>query len=928
MSNKLLRNLTGITALAFTLFFCTNLSAATFTAIASGDWSASATWAGGTAPGTNITNDVIIIGAAFDVNLNQNVEINGALSSLQVDGELATSNSSNLTINQGTLLGAGEIMVDELTVGTLAIITYTGSIAANTFTSAAAAITLALDLTVNQTLNLTGGLVTIGTGAVLNLQNNSTIIVNGGSLATSGSGALGLSGNYNVVYNGSSTIAGLELSGSGLNNVTISLSNAAQGVGLTSDLTVNGMLSVQGGQLNLNGNDLTLNGGFNVSGSGSIAGSNGSDITLGGSTGGSLAFTTGSQTTNNFTINLPSSALVSLESDLTITGNFSNSSGTLNIQDVELTINGNITGGGSIMANSGSSLTLNGTASLTGDLNISTNGSTTGTIGNLTIDLNSTSSVMLGANLMVTNMLTLTSGSLALNNNELMITGNISSSGTGTITGGGASSVSIMTSGNVTGNLRFNTTGQGATLQDLTIDIDNNGSISLGSNVTINGTLSLDGGNLNLNGNTITTGAGAEIVLDGSASVMGIGNFSASAAYNLTLTGSGSTSIGVFGIGSTMGDLTIDMENGGTATVGSDLTVNGTLDLQGGTLDLDGYDLTINGDISGGVNGSIASNGNNTITINSSTTTTGGLNFSTTGQTVGSLNVNVQDGGSVSIMSALTVENELNLISGLVVMMDGNLNIATTGMITGGNADSYIVTAGQGSLQMEIGAGTSAMFALGTMSNFAPAHVTLNNNNSSMFSVRLAEGVMSNGTTGSNAADVQSVVNATWFVESDITAGLDMDLTVEWASSMEVNGFNRDSAYVSHYVNGAWDMDASASATAEASGRYSLTRTGITSLSPFAVFDDNATVGIREVAAVEDLNIFPNPAINVVNIPMDVKGQASTVKIIDLNGATVIEMNRDAFEAATIDVGALTNGMYLVKVIGNDYVSTGRFVKN
>lgn len=929
MNIKLLRNLLWVPMCAVALFITSNLSAATFTAVASGNWSSSATWAGGVSPGMASANDVIVIGSAFTVNLDQNVEIDGLLSSLQVDGSLTTSNSSDLRLTQGTILGSGEIMVDELTLGTLAIVTFGGDITANSLSSAATTITLVSNITVEQSLNLTAGVLSIGTGGMLMLQNNSSIVIDGGSLSLTGSGALDLTSNYNVVYNGNSTTGGLELTGSGLDNVTINLDDAGQALTLSSDLTVNGMLQLQGGQFNTGGNDITLNGGFMVSGNGSVVSSNGSDFTLGGSIGGTLVFSSTANSVNDFTINLPASATVTLGSDLNITGDLSNTSGTLDISDVDLTVSGDVTGNGTFMANGNSGLMLDGNTTISGDLNIETTGSSTGgIIGDLEIDLASGNSVMLGNDLTVSGMLTLDAGSFSLNGNTLTLTGNLSGSGNGTIGGGSGSSLEIMAGGNVTGDITF--TSGSEMLEDLIIELDNNGSVSLGSNVTINGMLDLTSGNLNTNGNTITVGAGADVMINSDATVLGTGNFNGSAGYDLTIMGDGDVNIGIFGSGSGMNDLVIDLDNStASATIGNDIVVNGTLDLMGGSLDLNGNDLTVNGDVMGGVSGSISSDASSSITINTSTSTTGGLSFSSTGNTVGSLTVNVQDGGNVSILNDLTVTNSLNLDAGMVVLSDGDLTIASGGSISGAGINNYVVTTGEGSLMLEIASSSSATFDVGTMTEYTPATITSNGSATGMFGVHVMDQVLSNGTTGSVSSSVNSVVAATWFVESSLTAGVDVDLEVEWSSAMEVNGFDSDSAYISHYINGAWDVDAAATATAEGSGRFSLTRTGITSFSPFAVFDKDASVGIREIAAVEDLNVFPNPAMNFINIPFAQGFEApATVRIIDLNGATVIELSREAYEDVSVDVGSLTDGMYMVKVIGDDYVSTGRFIKN
>ena len=97
----------------------------------------------------------------------------------------------------------------------------------------------------------------------------------------------------------------------------------------------------------------------------------------------------------------------------------------------------------------------------------------------------------------------------------------------------------------------------------------------------------------------------------------------------------------------------------------------------------------------------------------------------------------------------------------------------------------------------------------------------------------------------------QPVVDATWFVHSDITSNLNLNLGVAWSAAMEVNAFTNAAAYISHYTGGSWDATATAAATAQGGGMFSIQRTGLTSLSPFAVFNQNTSTNIEEVKAVQ-----------------------------------------------------------------------------
>jgi len=199
--------------------------AATYTAWASGNFSSTATWAGGVIPSSTVLLDQIVIPSGFTVNMDNNLSINGALASLTVEGTLNTTNSSSLTLNLGTLSGAGTIVLNTVDVNVGSTVSFTGSLTANTI-NAATGFSSSADIIVNQTLNLTTGTLSLVTGGSLGVSNNGTIVVSGGLLSVGVGGSVGLTGNYNVSYTTLSSIAGVELSGSRLQNVTLNVGSA------------------------------------------------------------------------------------------------------------------------------------------------------------------------------------------------------------------------------------------------------------------------------------------------------------------------------------------------------------------------------------------------------------------------------------------------------------------------------------------------------------------------------------------------------------------------------------------------------------------------------------------------------------------------------------------------------------------------------
>lgn len=802
---------------------------AIYTAVASGNYSSTSTWQAGMAPPPTIALDQVIIPANLTVSMTSDVTLNGALATLTVEGTLSTSNGSSLTLTLGSLTGGGIVTANTVNINTGATFSLTGTLNATTLNVGTAVSTTA-DLMVAQTLNLTSGSLALGPNGSLDMGPNGTIILSGGTFTTAG-GTVGLGNMYNVSYINVSTIAGAELSGTGLQNVTVNI-NAVNTVTLTADLTINGTLALTSGILTLAGNDLTINGGVAASGTGTVASTSASNISINatGGTAGTLTFSGAAAAVNNLTINV-----------------------------------------GANQAHIGGTVIINGT-------------------------------------------LQLNSGTLTFDNANLTISGNVS--GSGSLSGTPSSNLTVNTVGGLSSPLDFVAGGQ--SIHDLSITVGAGNSATLGSDLTINGVLALTG-NLNLNGN--------ELILAGASSMSGTGTLAATNTSDLII--NSTAGIASLIVSGTLNNVTINT-GGNNVTLGGSLTTVGTLTLQSGNLILSGFNLTINGNLAATGTGTISSTLTSDITVASSSSPAGAINFSSSANTVGNLVVNIGGNGTLAIGTDLNVNDTLRLTAGRVNIGANALMMGTSGVINGAGSSSYIITTAGGYLQqlVSLTAVDSVNFPVGTVTQFAPANIHLNAGSSTgQVQVGVVNNVRTEGTSGTDLSATQPLVDATWDVHSLIAGTLNLSLEVLWSAAMEVNGFNRNNAYVSHYVNGNWDMNGMAAATSEAGGMFSLHRNGLTSLSPFAVFDNNAVTPVSEINNDVMFSVYPNPA-NDNLVIQNTTASTEPVNMDIYNTTGQLMGNYKLTDATTnVSVKEFVGGTYFIKFYNNNMNSTKSFTK-
>jgi fibronectin-binding autotransporter adhesin len=199
--------------------------------------------------------------------------------------------------------------------------------------------------------------------------------------------------------------------------------------------------------------------------------------------------------------------------------------------------------------------------------------------------------------------------------------------------------------------------------------------------------------------------------------------------------------------------------------------------------------------------------------------------------------------GIATLTSAVTVNNTLTLTAGKLSLDNYDLSIANSAAINGGGASNYLVAVGGGQLKQQIAAMGSKNFPVGTAAAYTPITISLAMfSTTDVFQVRMLPAVYSNGTTGSQMNS--NSVNATWMVSEAVSGGSNATLTCQWPASLEMMGFNRVFSRLAQYNSSSWDYGL-LNIIASGSDPYTVTRSGFTSLSAFAITMFMAVLPVR-----------------------------------------------------------------------------------
>ncbi len=443
--------------------------------------------------------------------------------------------------------------------------------------------------------------------------------------------------------------------------------------------------------------------------------------------------------------------------------------------------------------------------------------------------------------------------------------------------------------------------------------------VTLDNDLSIDGTLCLNSGQLVLNNHSLTFNTNSNFIFTGTGSITSdvFSDISISSMNNFTCALN-------FTQGSPVHDLTI---NAGSSSIrlASDLVVNGTLTLGSGTLDLNSNDLTFasGGDFSPAGFGVIISSANSDISIMAANSFTGDLRFSVSDNTVNNLILNCPNSSTTfGIANDLVVAGALVLSSGKLDAGTHALTIAPTGGLMGGSENSYVILADGGTFTLTSAPNTTDAFPIGTALYYSPATITAGPASlTAAISMGLVNNVLAYGTTGYSLLGTTPLVNNTWVLGSDIQTGLDLNVQLTWHDDIEVNNFDRTKAYIAEYTNG-WDVTA-VSAASSMNGYHSIDRT-VNKPGALIVTDQNSALAIPETASNETtISMYPNPSVDVIHFSAPVA--VTTVDIFDITGRKVKTCSG---ADNSFSVKELTPGMYSVQLSGKDLNVTQKFIKN
>lgn len=427
----------------------------------------------------------------------------------------------------------------------------------------------------------------------------------------------------------------------------------------------------------------------------------------------------------------------------------------------------------------------------------------------------------------------------------------------------------------------------------------------------LKGTLNVGPGTLQVDNNALI------IVEGGTLPKTSASQISLVQPYDVEYRGTGDTTgLELLGVG--LREINVAANTNSVIELTNDLTIDFSLRLTSGIFDLGGHRLTFSGsgDLLNGGSGNIAGTPTSSIFVNNAGGLTGVLNFPATGTMMDTISVNATSAGATVKTGGEVEVKQMILSAGMVDLGAGRMEIASGGMLTGGNSNSYFIATGGGTLAQSVGTSGNTFYPVGTATHYAPAKIYGNSGHTAdPVNVSIMEGVFREVTTGKDIAATEPVVNKTWLITSGSTATVDVDVELQWTVPQEINSFDRNKCYVSTNSGTKWE-DNTGTMAGTSAGLFTQRRDDVSSLNAFAVIDEAAAVTVGELSkADKSIAIYPNPATNTLYI--DYTG---TVSIYNMQGQL---MSEQQVMNGTVDVSKLPAGVYQLKAD----VGTARFTK-
>ncbi len=919
---------TGLTNIATRWTCSDNNNVLSWNGSVSSNWATAANWTviQGTPASIPSSNDVVQIGFASYTNA-------------PIISTAATAKSINF----------GSIVASTLSLNSGGSLTTQGNINGSWSSNATHTInTNAQTITVNGDIVLSDG--TSGHAINLNISTGTVGLTGaltesgGANITFTGSGALNIGNNFTytsgtftkstgtVTYNGSvsQVVAAVNY-----NNLTINKTGIAT---ISSTCTISGDLNVSAGELDLNA-ATTITGNVTIASGATLASGNVTN-TIGGNWSNSGTFTpstgtvtlngSGAQTVsaspfNNLTIN--KSTGTTLQGNLTITGNISILSGTLDL--VTYTANRSSLGGSFSMSN-GTGLYVGGsnnfpssysTYSLGSTSTVTYNGTVAQTVagqtyGHLIFSNGGATAKTSGASATVAGDLTINSGATFSGSSyTLDLSGNWINSGTftpatSTVNGNG-------TSKTITGNTTFNK-----------LNIAGSYSVS-GSDITMNGLLSIPT-NGNFAGGSGTLTINGDLTNNGTFTSTGTTTFTGTSAQTIQYTNATSTNLNIVNFNGTVAPTLTSNTSPTYATV----TINNTGGVTAGT----GWTTTTSFTVSSGAifNGSSATHTyNGSFTNNGTVSSSGTLSFvPTSTQTIKLAGTSFSSTGTLSFggSGAITVTGTPNTLTNITISntvgvtpssnwtMGGTFLLNATGIF---NAGTYTYAVG-GDLQCAgtLNAGTS-VFSMssgaGTLSGSSGAifyDLTISGTVTAIADFSVSHNFTNNGSyDGTSAVLIMTGSGASTIGGAASPYNL-AQLSVRKSTGIAVTLGHNIAAVTSIDVR-TGILDASTFSMTESVGNGNLS------------VSDNATL---KIGGTNSLPAFTNYALDTLST-VEYNGTTQSVSASTAYGNLTISTSGTKTAAAALNVangftlstGTFTGGAFSHSIGGNWSMASGTF---
>ena len=284
-----------------------------------------------------------------------------------------------------------------------------------------------------------------------------------------------------------------------------------------------------------------------------------------------------------------------------------------------------------------------------------------------------------------------------------------------------------------------------------------------------------------------------------------------------------------------------------------------------------GSSIVIDGDFENQLDGTLNNSGSILITGNWINNQTSGnllLNTSGTVSLIGSsiqnfegthatyfYDLDLQNNANINGPAGISVTSDLTLSNTYLSLGNNGLLMQAGAEIIGAGSSGYVITNGTGKLAQYVNA-NNKLFPVGSNTEYTP--VLLNNSGTAdHFRVRVFPDVLTNGLTGSTISQINDCVEMTWDISENIAGGSNLAVTAFWGTAVEGSSFDRAHCGIGHYTGGNWDAQAEGSASG--TNPYSITRTGITTLSAFAVGDTESPMAITLDLAVDVTALLEGP---------------------------------------------------------------------